>query len=125
MRVQRIVQPGDSSLWIGEPGDRTDPALRCAHDQAQGPAPQQALWQPCPEQAFGWGIRLLFCKRSRGFLPLLRLESGRCGPAASRPAPVRLDGGDVRCLQTLRARRDLEFNRLAFVERSVTLRLDG
>ena len=45
--------------------------------------------------------------------------------ASGRFAPIRLQAGDVRCLQTFRALGHFEFNRLAFVQRFVSLRLDG
>ena len=41
-----------------------------------------------------------------------------------RARPCRLQGGDVRCLQALGARGHFEFNRLAFVQRLVALRLN-
>jgi len=83
-----------------------------------------AIESPYSDQSYGCGLHRV-SPRSRWTMPLVRLGSGSCGPAASGLAPVRLEGGDVRCLQTLWARRDLEFNRLTFVERSVPLRLDG
>ncbi len=42
----------------------------------------------------------------------------------SRPALFRLEASDVRSLQTLRATGNFEFNRLAFVQRLVSLRLN-
>jgi hypothetical protein len=42
----------------------------------------------------------------------------------SRPALLRLEASDVRSLQTLRSTGDFEFNRLAFVQRFVALRLN-
>ena len=38
---------------------------------------------------------------------------------------LRLEAGDVRCLQALGAAGNFEFNRLAFVQRLVSLRLNG
>jgi hypothetical protein len=46
------------------------------------------------------------------------------GFAVSEPAPEKLQAGYVRCLQTLRARGHFEFNRLAFVQRLVSFRLN-
>src|SRR5579862_3025055 len=51
-------------------------------------------------------------------------ERKRAGPV-SGPAPVRLEAGNVCCLQTLGPASDFKFNRLAFVQRFVTLSLDG
>ena len=39
--------------------------------------------------------------------------------------PFRLEASDVGCLQTLGAAGNFEFNRLAFVQRLVTFRLNG
>ena len=39
--------------------------------------------------------------------------------------PFGLEAGDVRRLQTLGSAGDLEFNRLAFVQRLITFRLNG
>src|ERR1700748_2890907 len=41
------------------------------------------------------------------------------------PRPFRLEASDVGCLQTLGAAGNFEFNRLAFVQRLVTFRLNG
>jgi hypothetical protein len=49
-------------------------------------------------------------------------------PASGGPAALnytKLQAGDVRCLQALGARRDLEFNRLAFVQRLVSISLNS
>ena len=46
------------------------------------------------------------------------------GPVTAGPS-FRLEASDVRSLQALRAARDFEFNRLAFVQRLVPLRLNG
>ena len=46
------------------------------------------------------------------------------GPVTAGPS-FRLEASDVRSLQALRAARDFEFNRLAFVQRLVSLRLNG
>ena len=50
-------------------------------------------------------------------------EKGRAGNSPARPRG--LETGDVLGLQALGAFADLEFNRLAFVQRLVPLRLDG
>ncbi len=42
----------------------------------------------------------------------------------SRPALLRLEASDVRSLQTLRSAGNFEFNRLAFVQRFIALRLN-
>jgi hypothetical protein len=38
---------------------------------------------------------------------------------------MRLEAGDVRCLQTLRSTGNFELNRLPFVQRLITFRLNG
>ena len=54
---------------------------------------------------------------------MLRTEKRRTSDSQS--AFVRLEAGDVRSLQALGAAGDFEFNRLAFVQRLIPLRLDG
>ncbi len=51
------------------------------------------------------------------------MKKGRAGNSPARPRG--LETGDVLGLQALGALADLEFNRLAFVQRLVPLRLDG
>ena len=48
----------------------------------------------------------------------------RGGLVLPSPPRVRLEAGDVRCLQAFGAGGNLELNRLAFVQRLVSLRLN-
>jgi hypothetical protein len=50
-------------------------------------------------------------------------KKGRTGK--SRLAPLRLEASDVRCLQTLRSTGNFKLNRLPFVQRLITFRLNG
>ena len=50
-------------------------------------------------------------------------RKGRTGDG--RPAPFRLEAGDVRSLQALGAAGDFEFNRLSLIQRLVAVHLDG
>jgi hypothetical protein len=55
-----------------------------------------------------------------------RLLTQKRGESAYANSPLsRLEAGDVRCLQTLGATGNFEFNRLAFVQRLISLRLNG
>ena len=62
---------------------------------------------------FRWG-----CKR-------LKTDEKRAGRIKIRPAPYGLEASHVRRLEALRTGGHFELDRLAFVQRLVTIRLDG
>jgi hypothetical protein len=61
-------------------------------------------------------------KKAFGYLARPKREAGQSLPA--RLSMFRLESGDVRGLQALRPTGDFEFNRLSFVQRLISLRLN-
>src|ERR1700722_1090407 len=78
----------------------------------------------CPSERICTTASLFATGTCGAFAARKRPRPGRSG-GRSGPTFVRLEAGNVLRLQALRAFADLEFNRLPFVERFVSVHLDG